>query len=85
MFIEPRKPVTVDELHARHDRAVRQRRVRSRSPSSSPAARRRSSQMMNREAQRLGMKNTHFVNVDRAARIRSTTRRAHDLARSPPR
>ena len=63
MFIEPRKAVSVDELAARHDRAVGQRRV-------DRARRARGRQRggvrraeMNAEAARLGLKDTHFANA----------------------
>ncbi|MBI3936438.1 MAG: D-alanyl-D-alanine carboxypeptidase, partial [Betaproteobacteria bacterium] len=60
-FIEPRKPVTVDEL-------MRGVIVQSGNDASIALAEAVAgseevfAQMMNREAQRLGMKNTHFVN-----------------------
>jgi D-alanyl-D-alanine carboxypeptidase (penicillin-binding protein 5/6) len=62
MFIEPRKPVTVDELmrgmivQSGNDACIALAEL----IAGSEAA---FAQMMNREAQRLGMKNTHFVNA----------------------
>ena len=62
MFIEPRKPVTVDEL-------VRGMVVQSGNDASIALAEAIAgsedafAQLMNREAQRLGLKNTHFVNA----------------------
>ena len=62
MFIEPRKPVTVDELirgmimQSGNDACVALAEAIAGSEEAF-------AQMMNREAQRLGMKNTHFVNA----------------------
>ena len=62
MFIEPRKPVTVDEL-------VRGMVVQSGNDASIALAEAIAgsedafAQLMNREAQQLGLKNTHFVNA----------------------
>ena len=73
MFIEPGKPVTVNEL-------MRGMIVQSGNDASVALAEAIAgteevfAQMMNREAQRLGMKNTNFVNST-GSRIRSTTRR----------
>jgi len=62
MFIEPRKPVTVDEL-------IRGMEVQSGNDACIALAEAVAGteevfvQLMNREAERLGMKNTHFVNA----------------------
>jgi D-alanyl-D-alanine carboxypeptidase (penicillin-binding protein 5/6) len=62
MFIEPRKPVTVDELlhgvivQSGNDATVALAELLGGSEEVF-------AQMMNREAQRLGMKNTHFTNA----------------------
>ena len=62
MFIEPRKPVTVDEL-------IRGMVVQSGNDACIALAEAVAGseeafvQMMNREAARLGMKNTHFMNA----------------------
>jgi D-alanyl-D-alanine carboxypeptidase (penicillin-binding protein 5/6) len=61
MFVEPRKPVTVDELmrgmivQSGNDACIALAELLA---GNEPAF----AQMMNREAQRLGMKNTHFAN-----------------------
>ena len=61
MFIEPRKPVTVDELmrgmivQSGNDACIALAELIAGSEETF-------AQQMNREAQRLGMKNTHFVN-----------------------
>ncbi len=61
MFIEPRKPVTVDELmrgmivQSGNDACIALAELIAGSEEAF-------AQLMNREAQRLGMKNTHFVN-----------------------
>jgi len=61
MFIEPRKPVTVDELmrgmivQSGNDACIALAELIAGSEQTF-------AQQMNREAQRLGMKNTHFVN-----------------------
>jgi len=62
MFIEPRKPVTVDELNqgmivqSGNDASVALAEAVGGSESAFAA-------LMNQEAERLGMKNTHFVNA----------------------
>ncbi|KAG1244940.1 hypothetical protein G6F65_021524 [Rhizopus arrhizus] len=62
MFIEPRKPVTVDELHqgmivqSGNDASV----ALAEAVGGSEAA---FASLMNQEAERLGMKNTHFMNA----------------------
>lgn len=62
MFIEPNKPVTVDELihgmiiQSGNDACVAMSELIAGSEESF-------AQMMNREAQRLGLKNTHYVNA----------------------
>ncbi|MBI4192109.1 MAG: D-alanyl-D-alanine carboxypeptidase [Betaproteobacteria bacterium] len=62
MFIEPRKPVTVDELmrgmivQSGNDACIALAELIAGSEDAF-------AQMMNREAQRLGMKDTHFVNA----------------------
>ncbi len=62
MFIEPRRPVTVDELmhgmiiQSGNDACIALAELISGSEDAF-------AQVMNREAQRLGMKNTHFVNA----------------------
>lgn len=62
MFIEPRKPVTVDELI--HGMIVQSGNDACIALSEAIAGTEEVFvQMMNREAQRLGMKNTHFVNA----------------------
>jgi len=63
MFIEPRKPVTVDELlqgvivQSGNDASVALAEAVAGSQSAFVT-------LMNQEAERLGMKNTHFMNVD---------------------
>jgi serine-type D-Ala-D-Ala carboxypeptidase (penicillin-binding protein 5/6) len=62
MFIEPRKPVTVDELL--HGMVVQSGNDASIALAEAIAGSEEVfAQMMNREAARLGMKNTHFVNA----------------------
>ena len=62
MFIEPRKPVTVDELirgmivHSGNDACIALAEAIAGSEEAF-------AEMMNREARRLGLKNTHFVNA----------------------
>jgi D-alanyl-D-alanine carboxypeptidase (penicillin-binding protein 5/6) len=62
MFIEPRRPVTVDELtrgmivQSGNDACIALAELIAGSEQAF-------AQLMNREAQRLGMKNTHFVNA----------------------
>ncbi|MEK7836044.1 MAG: D-alanyl-D-alanine carboxypeptidase family protein, partial [Pseudomonadota bacterium] len=78
MFIEPRKPVTVDEL-------MRGMIVQSGNDASIALAEliagseQTFAQQMNREAQRLGMKNTHFVNSTGLPNPQHYST-AHDLA-----
>jgi D-alanyl-D-alanine carboxypeptidase (penicillin-binding protein 5/6) len=78
MFIEPGKPVTVNEL-------VRGMIVQSGNDASVALAEAIAgteevfAQMMNREAQRLGMKNTHFVNSTGFSHPQHYTT-AHDLS-----
>ena len=78
MFIEPRKPVTVDEL-------LRGMIVQSGNDASVALAEAVAgseevfAQLMNREAQRLGMKNTHFVNATGLPHPQHYST-AHDLA-----
>ncbi|MBX9810464.1 MAG: D-alanyl-D-alanine carboxypeptidase, partial [Burkholderiales bacterium] len=78
MFIEPRKPVTVDEL-------LRGMIVQSGNDACIALAEAIAgsedvfAQMMNREAQRLGMKNTHFMNSTGLPHPQHYST-AHDLA-----
>ena len=78
MFIEPRKPVTVDELmrgmivQSGNDACIALAEL----IAGSEAA---FAQQMNREAQKLGMKNTHFVNSTGLPNPQHYST-AHDLA-----
>ena len=63
MFIEPQARGVGRRAAARHDRAVRQRRLDRAGRSSSPAARPAFAERMNAEAKRLGLPNTHFANA----------------------
>ena len=78
MFIEPRKPVTVDELtrgmivQSGNDACIALAEAIAGSEDVF-------AQMMNREAQRLGMKNTHFVNSTGLSHQQHYST-AHDLA-----
>jgi serine-type D-Ala-D-Ala carboxypeptidase (penicillin-binding protein 5/6) len=78
MFIEPRKPVTVDELI--HGMVVQSGNDASIALAESIAgAEDVFAQMMNREAQRLGMKHTNFVNATGLPNPQHYST-AHDLA-----
>ena len=78
MFIEPRKPVTVDELI--HGMVVQSGNDASIALAESMAgAEDVFAQMMNREAQRLGMKHTNFVNATGLPHPQHYST-AHDLA-----
>lgn len=78
MFIEPRKPVTVDELmrgmivQSGNDACIALAELIAGSEQTF-------AQQMNREAQRLGMKNTHFVNSTGLPNPQHYST-AHDLA-----
>ncbi len=78
MFIEPRKPVTVDELmrgmivQSGNDACIALAELIAGSEEAF-------AQQMNREAQRLGMKNTHFVNSTGLPNPQHYST-AHDLA-----
>jgi len=78
MFIEPRKPVTVDQLlqgvivQSGNDASVALSETVAGSASAFVS-------LMNQEAERLGMKNTHFMNVDGLPDPQHRTT-VHDLA-----
>ena len=78
MFIEPRKPVTVDELirgmvvQSGNDACI----ALAEAVAGSEEA---FAQLMNREAARLGMKNTRFMNCHRPARRAALQHRAGPL------